>query len=182
MGGWSLHTLGANTQSWELKPHQEFVWEIALLGSCSRADFLKCYRLETQTYGQMISNYGETVLLPFSMPRVHSVLGISFELTLLTLRIKAHKDPYQADLDIQQSHPFPVSHLYPLVSWMVIGTQLFQRLGKRKWGCGTTGVHCTLMNHSSKTCVGGELISWSSIWDDLWPRSYVLQPSTSPAG
>lgn len=52
------------------------------------------------------------------------------------------KDHYQEDFDIQQMHLLLVSHLYLLVSWMVIGTQLLQKLGKRKGGCEIKEVCC----------------------------------------
>lgn len=71
---------------------------------------------------------------------------------------------------------FPVSHLSWLPPWMVNGTQLVQRLGKRKWDLRNQSCLALLMSHSSKGRVGGKPRPCSKSWAGLWPAPRRASP------
>lgn len=94
------------------------------------------------TYGWVTYIYGETVLLPFSMLKIHSVLRISFEFTLLTEDQSPQKN-ISNGLRYSANASLPVLHLYLLVSWMVTETQSY-RGWERKNDYETKEIYCTI--------------------------------------
>lgn len=105
------------------------------------------------TYGWVTYIYGETVLLPFSMLKIHFVLRISFEFTLLT-EDQSPQKTYQMDLDIQQMH---LSLSCTFICWLV-GWSLRPNLteaGQEKMTMKPKRSTAPLMSHSSKRSMGG---------------------------
>lgn len=103
------------------------------------------------------------------MSWIHSVLRNSFELTLLTLRIKAHRDCYQLDLDIQQ---MLLSFSRTFICWVVgwwLESNTFKSSARETEAVEPKKCAAVLMSRSSKRCMAGGSRSWSSVWDDLWP-------------
>lgn len=123
--------------------------------------FLGMFQSTAENLWVMTFICGDTILLPYSEPSVHSILGISLELT-------SHTEDQSLKTIIKKTSIFSkcicyLSHTF--ICWLAgwsLEPNSFKSWAREKEAVKSKQSASLLMNHSSQRCVASEGISLSN--------------------